>query len=596
VATLTPIWDLEVLFEGGSESAQFAAHLEALQKSIDELQAGVAALNAQKPDKESFVALFLHAQETLKMVKQAMAFCSCLMAQNVKDAKAKLHHGRVQSLYAAYLSAMTQLDKHLLAASDEEWQAVLNDPRLQQVAFPLDERRQRAAEKLPTEQEALIGDLSVDGYHAWQSLYNTIIGRISVPFEIDGETVHLSVGQLQNMYSHPNRDVRARAFAAWENAFAENAELIATALNHLAGFRIQTYKHRGWESVLKEPLDLNRMSQETLDAMWDTVERNKDTLIQYLNRKAKLLGVEKLSYFDQFAPLGGDASSKLSYDEGAAFILEQFEKFSPDMAAFAKRAFEERWIEAENRPGKRPGGFCTSFPMKGQSRIFMTYDGSMANVATLAHELGHAYHNEVMKDLPMMLQSYAMNVAETASTFAELIVADAALKQAQSDEERIALLEDKLQRCVAFFLDIHARFQFEVSFYAERKKGLVSVERLNELMVEAQKKSYKGALDLYHPHFWASKLHFYSTMVPFYNFPYTFGYLFSTGVYARALQEGPEFAKKYVELLRDTGSMTVEELASKHLGVDLTKPDFWQSAVDVALADVREFLRLTENK
>ncbi|MCX7570304.1 M3 family oligoendopeptidase [Tumebacillus sp. DT12] len=593
--TLDQNWDLDVLFPGGSESPQFTAHLEELQEMIHALQAGVAALEQQKPDQETWVGLFTRAQDTQRLIKQAMAFCSCLMAQNVKDGKAKIHHGRVQSLYAAYQSAMTQLDKHTLAASDVEWAAVVADERLAAVAFPITERRLIASQKLPTEQEALIGDLSVDGYHAWQSLYNTVIGSISVPFEKDGQPVKLSVGQLQNMYSHPDRDVRVKAFAAWEEAFAEKSDLISTALNHLAGFRVQVYKHRGWESVLKEPLDINRMSQATLDAMWDTVERNKDVLVQYLNRKAKLLGVEKLSYFDQYAPVG-EANSKLSYDQGAAFILEHFEKFSPDMAAFAKRAFDERWIEAEDRPGKRPGGFCTSFPQQGQSRIFMTYDGSMSNVATLAHELGHAYHNEVMKDLPPMLQSYAMNVAETASTFAELIVSDAALKQAQSDDERIAMLEDKLQRCVAFFLDIHARFQFENNFYAERKNGLVSVDRLNELMVEAQQKSYKGALDLYHPHFWASKLHFYSTGVPFYNFPYTFGFLFSTGVYARALAEGPEFSKKYVALLRDTGSMTVEDLAQKHLGVDLTQPEFWQSAVDIALGDVEEFLRLTEGK
>jgi oligoendopeptidase F len=224
----------------------------------------------------------------------------------------------------------------------------------------------------------------------------------------------------------------------------------------------------------------------------------------------------------------------------------------------------------------------------------MTYSGTMDNVSTLAHELGHAYHQHVMNDMPALAQEYAMNVAETASTFAEMIVSDAALKLAEDKEEKIALLEQKIQNTVAFMMNIHARFIFETRFYEERKSGLVSVERLNELMLEAQKEAYCGMLSEYHPHFWASKLHFYITDVPFYNFPYTFGFLFSSGIYALAQAEGEEFAERYVDLLRDTGSMSVENLAAKHLNVDLSKPDFWLQAIELSLKDIEEFLELTD--
>jgi oligoendopeptidase F len=224
----------------------------------------------------------------------------------------------------------------------------------------------------------------------------------------------------------------------------------------------------------------------------------------------------------------------------------------------------------------------------------MTYAGTASNVATLAHELGHGYHQHVMNDLPALAQDYAMNVAETASTFAELVVSDAAMKGAASEDERMTLLEDKIQRSVAFYMNIHARFLFETQFYEERSKGLVSVEKLNELMVQAQKQGYNDALAEYHPYFWASKLHFYITEVPFYNFPYTFGYMFSAGIYAEALRQGTGFEDKYVALLRDTGRMTVEELADKHLGVDLRQPEFWQRAMDLSAEDVHEFLRITE--
>jgi pepF/M3 family oligoendopeptidase len=387
--------------------------------------------------------------------------------------------------------------------------------------------------------------------------------------------------------------VRTRLFAEWEKAWGDSADYASDALNRLAGFRIQTYKHRGWDSILKEPLDINRMSEKTLQVMWDVIDRNKAPFVAYLRRKADMFGLDALSWHDVDAPVG-QAVKEVTFDEAAGMIVEQFRKFSPKMADFAEMAFENRWIEAEDRPGKRPGGFCTSFPIKGQTRIFMTYANTASNVATLAHELGHAYHQHVMNDMPALAQEYAMNVAETASTFAEMIVADAAVKQASSEEERLTLIEDKIQRSVAFFMNIHARFLFETEFYERRKKGLVGTDELNELMTNAQKRAFKEALGEYHPHFWASKLHFYITGVPFYNFPYTFGYLFSSGIYAVAQREGSGFEDKYIALLRDTGSMTVEELAMKHLGVDLTKPDFWQSAVDLAVEDVTQFLEMTK--
>ncbi|HEU4963950.1 MAG TPA: M3 family oligoendopeptidase [Bacilli bacterium] len=593
---LSETWNLETIFPGGSESAEFASFLNELEQDVNSYAERLGALSAADLTVDQWGALFDTVQDIYARLRQASAFISCLNAQNVKDNKAKLLTGRLQSLSAKYTSAGTLLDKLLLDVSDQQWATLLESPNIAPIAFPVDERRRRAANKLAPEQEALITDLSVDGYHAWGTLYGNIIGRMTIPFEKNGETVELSVGQAQNTYSSSaDRDVRQRAFAAWEEAFSKEAEMIASCLNHLGGFRLQMYKHRGWDSILGEPLDINRMTRETLDTMWAVIEKNKAPLVQFLNRKAKLLGQEKSTWYDMYAPIG-EASTTMTYEEGANFIVEQFRHFDPNLATFAERAFENAWIEAEDRAGKRPGGFCTSLPLTKETRIFMTYNGSASTNATLAHELGHAYHSDVLKDHPTMTQSYAMNVAETASTFAEQIVSDASIKNASSEEERLAMLEDKVQRAVALLMDIHARFIFEQNFYAEREKGLVSVERLNELMVDAQKVAFQGALDEYHPHFWASKLHFYSTGVPFYNFPYTFGFLFSTGVYAQALQEGPTFAAKYVALLQDTGRMTVEDLAQKHLGADLTKPDFWQAAMDVVLADVEEFMRLTEKK
>lgn len=592
---LSQTWNLEPFFAGGSESPEFAQYLNQLEAGIEGLSGTISSLESANTV-DTWVSVLETAQEVFSNLRYATSFTTCLLAQDVKDQQAKIMHGRITKLSAQHGAAMTVLDKQILSADENIWAALLKDERVQPIAFYLEERRLRAGEKLAPEMEALAGDLAVDGYHAWGSLYNTLIGRMAIKVERDGEVKELSVGQAQNMYSGtPDRSVREATFKAWEEAFAQNEELFAANLNNLGGFRWALYKSRGWDSILKEPCDINRMSRATLDVMWDVIDKNKDVFVKFLNRKAELIGTDKLSYYDLYAPTS-TVETSYTYDEGANFIVEQFKEFSTDFADFAKLAFEQSWIEAEDRPGKRPGGFCTGFPGKNETRIFMTYDNSMGAVSTLAHELGHAYHAHVMGDMPFFSRLYAMNVAETASTFAETLVTSAAVRAAKSDDEKIALLEEKVSGSIAMYMDIHARFIFENNFYDERQNGLVSAERLNELMVEAQKKSYRDSLELYHPRFWASKLHFYSTSVPFYNFPYTFGYLFSTGVYALALQEGPSFADKYVALLRDTASMTVEELAKKHLGVDLTQPEFWQNAVDITVKDAEEFLRLTAGK
>ncbi|TVY09427.1 M3 family oligoendopeptidase [Paenibacillus cremeus] len=592
---LPQTWNLERFFPGGSGSSAFAGFLEELRTNIANLNRMLSDLEVPKTAEAA--ATLLPVIELLQkaslQIREADSFTGCLAAENQNDKQAVILGGQVKSIGADYSSALTRFDDFLTRIEGEAWTALLACPELKEITYPLEERRALASEKLPPEQEALINDLAVDGYHGWGELYNTTVSKFRVPFEENGTVKQLSAGQAANKMHSPDRSVRETLFRAWEEQWAEHADYCADALNHLGGFRLKLYERRGWETIHKEPLAINRMSKETLDAMWGVIERGKDVFVQYLERKAKLLGLSQLSWHDVDAPVG-EGSKHFSYDEGAQLIVEQFRRFSPKLADFSVMAFENRWIEAEDRPGKRPGGFCTSFPLTEETRIFMTFGGTASNVATLAHELGHGYHQHVMNDLPALAQDYAMNVAETASTFAEMVVADAAVKSATSDEERLTLLEDKIQRSVAFYMNIHARFIFETAFYEERRRGLVSVERLNELMESAQKEAYRNALAEYHPHFWASKLHFYITEVPFYNFPYTFGYMFSTGLYAEALRRGEAFEEQYVALLRDTGRMTVEDLAQKHLGVDLRKPDFWQQAMDLSIVDVQEFLRLTE--
>ncbi|MFD2613762.1 M3 family oligoendopeptidase [Paenibacillus gansuensis] len=589
---LKQTWNLDTIFPGGSESPAFAEFAEQMVRDISKFAGMLESVNGRVKVQSLEEPIEL-MQSLSNRLREGSAYVECLTAENQNDRKAVLLSGKMRDTHAKFMSSLTQFDQLLTQVPDEDWEAFLTSQKYKPIAFNLEERRQLAGEKMAPALEALANNLAVDGYHGWGEMYNTTVSKVEIPFEENGETKRLSAGQAFNKLHSADRSVRTEMFHKWEAEWGAKADFCADALNHLGGFRTQLYKARGWDSILKEPLQINRMSEQTLDTMWNVINEHSGKFVSFLQRKAKLLGLESLSWYDVDAPLG-TAGKVYSYDEAAELIVEQFRKFSPKMADFAVKAFEEGWIEVEDRPGKRPGGFCTSLPVSKQTRIFMTFSGTASNVSTLAHELGHAYHQYVMDELPAMAQEYAMNVAETASTFAEMIVADAAVKEAESPQEKLALLENKVQSSIAFFMNIQARFLFETRFYAKRKQGLVSTEELNTLMEEAQKEAYQHALNEYHPHFWASKMHFYITEVPFYNFPYTFGYLFSYGIFARALKEGAAFENKYIALLQDTGSMTVEELAQKHLNVDLTQPQFWSEAVGLCVEDVEEFLRMTE--
>lgn len=586
---ISQTWDLENIFRGGSASEQFKHYLTTLNNDIVLLE---EMLKQLKPIKGSI----LHLQSVSVRLIQAHSFVGCLLAQNVHDNRAEILDSELSELSAQFANASNLLDQHLKNISEDDFNALLEDSTLAPISYPLKERRRRISEKLPLDQENLINTLSVDGYHGWSHLYGTVIGQLTIPIKKEGKDVRLSWGQAYTLFSSPNRAMRKAVFESSNQVWEDNQNIFAPVLNHIAGYRLKLYEKRGW-TLLREPLDINRMELSTLNTMWDVIKKNKKIFVDYQNRRARLLGLKKLSWYDLEAPLNINSAQDpciTPYEKAAQNIVEKFTQFSPKMGAFARKAFEEKWIEAEDRSGKRPGGFCTDVPLNKESRIFMTYSGLREDVLVLAHELGHAFHNHVIFEQPVMARDFPMNLAETASTFAEMLMIESDFKEEQDPLKRINLMDGKLQRSVVFLFNIHARFLFESRFHEERKGGMLSSRRLCELMESAQKEAYEGVLEEYHPYFWASKMHFSSTGYPFYNFPYTFGYLFSLGVYQKACTE-KHFEDRYIALLADTGRMSAEELAQKHLGEDLTQEHFWQSTLDFLKRDAEKFLELTED-
>ncbi len=590
-----PTWDLEPIFPNGSKSQEFKVHRRKVKTDLEQAASMLGSLpdSIDKSSLSKWVEFILTLQSTLADIELILAFAGCATAQNVDDADAHAAEAEGDRFHGEWKKLLAGLESRSLKQSDEQWAMLTNAPEMTGLQFHLDELRRIARSKMPVEKEELALELAVNGYHAWNRLYDKMAGDLRAEFEEDGEIKKLSMGQLATKMSSPDRQIRKRAFQAMVSAWDTRADLAAMVLNAQGGFRLSLYKHRNWDSILYEPLTTARLQESSLNAMWDVINKEASRLQPYIDAKKKLLKIDKYRWYDEFAPCG-KSDTLFSFEETGKFIIENVRPFSTDLADFIGMALENRWVEAENRSGKAAGAFCTSFGPIKESRVFMTYAGTFENLLTLAHELGHAYHQWVIKSKPYFAQQYPMTLAETASIFSETLVIDAALAQTSDPQEKLMLLDQKLQAAYVMFTDLRSRYLFDRAFYAERTAGTVQKDRLNEMMVEAQRQAFGDLLDAsgYHPLFWCSKLHFYITEAPFYNFPYVFGYLFSGGVYDRARKEGATFAEKYRNLLADTGSMTSEDVADKHLGVDLTNTDFWKDAVDRSLADVDEFVRL----
>lgn len=595
MARYVPTWNLDPIFPGGSRSQELRRWMEDLDARLSRLDAQVRELPPQPSP--AWKAAILGYQELIGRLSQAGNYTECLEAQNTADAAASQLTGLVDGFTARKNGIAASLENRYLGAAEADWERLLADPELAAIGFALRVTRDHARRKMQAEKEILATSLAKDGYHAWQRLYDKLAGWLRVDFEQNGTRQSLSMGQVTNKMEHPDSAVRRQAFEKIESAWSSVADLAAMALNNQAGFRLTLYGHRGWEDVLYEPLHINRLSRRSLDCMWGVVAEHSKRLVPYLDEKARLLGKPRMTWYDRGAPLGAEAAG-LAYDEAADYIVQQFGLFSPSLTEFARMALEKRWIEAEDRSGKAAGGFCTDFPMSRETRIFMTFGGTFGSMQTLAHELGHAHHTWTLRERPLFAGDYPMTLAETASTFCETLVLDAALRDAADDASRLNLLDRKLEEAATMMMNLRARFLFEAKFFDRRARGPLMAAELCELMVEAQKEAYCGALaeDAYHPHFWASKLHFYLTTSPFYNFPYVFGFLFSKGIYDRAMREGSSFARRYEALLEDTGSMTCEDLARKHLGADLTRPEFWEASVAQATSHVEEFVKLARRQ
>ena len=466
---------------------------------------------------------------------------------------------------------------------------ITTDPFLAEYRYYFEEAKKDATHLLSDELEEVLAKMSISGGKAWSQLFDFMWS--SAQGEYKGEVVTLS--EIRGKAYDSDAEVRKSAYEAELKMYDAIKEPIAFSLNHIKKEVLTTSQLRGFESPLAHTLEASRMSRETLDALLEAIHEYLPNFRKYLRHKAALLGHENgLPFYDLFAPVG-NSSRTFTVEESKDYLIENFKTFSADLAEMTEEFFDKHYIDFYPRKGKVGGAFCANLPMIKQSRVLTNFTGSLSDVVTLAHELGHAYHGLHIENHRPLNQDYSMPVAETASTFNENIIMNTAIKEA-SDEEKIALIESQLQDTTQIIVDIYSRYLFESAVFENREQSFMFSKDLEEMMLSAQKEAYGDGLDqdYLHPYMWACKPHYYSTGLSFYNFPYAFGGLFSKGLYA-IYQEQPEgFVEKYQELLRATTVSSVEDTA-KVLGVDVSTPEFWKKALSEVAESIEAFIALT---
>ncbi len=581
-------WDLSPYFPSfdGPEYRQF---VETYRRDIEELLDAwprLGPLTAQT--KDAWVDALLRLEALGVRGSHLGSYLSCLSSADTESEPIQEAYAGLTALRAQQSKIWVLAQSGFKQAGDADFQALLDDPRLKECEYYLSRLRQEAKWTMPEALELLASDLSVDGITAWGRLYDQVSGNLKFDMP-DGRRVPMA--EKNSLLEHRDPAVRKATLERSNAAWAGVEDVTAAALNAIAGTRLTLDRRRGIPHFLDVALFDAAITRRTLDTLLDVVARHRDIPRRYLKLKAKLLGVERLGFQDVACPLPVKVDDSLTWEQARQRVLDAFGRSYPALRDFARMALEQRWVDSEPRTGKRQGGFCTSSYMIRQSRVFMTFHGTSGGVQTLAHELGHAFHNWVMRDLRAWARPYPMTLAESASTFGETLVTDALLADPQATpQQKAVVLNTRLEDSQAYLLNVPMRFIFEHAFYEERARGPVRVSRLKELMLKAEEECYGDSVDpaTLDPYFWASKLHFYITGVRFYNFPYIFGYLFSMGLFARFKQEGPAFFEQYEKLLRLTGSDTAEGVARRALGGDLEKPDYWEDSLKLVAQDLQQ--------
>ena len=577
-------WDLGYLYAGFDDES-FRGDLGSLKADGDALRALLS--DESLTEAKKLEKLVLSTEKLSDKLSRLWLFVSCTLAVDATNAEANKADDQLSTIYTTLEPVFSAITRFTAGMKDLEG-AIAGSEYLGRCAFALLEMKDQAKHLIPDTIEPWILEMQLSGGNAFSQLRDKLDSTVSVDYRDE----KLPLAGVRGKAYDPDPQVRRDAYDAEIAAYSKIELPMSYCLNSIKMEARTLAKARGFDSVLDMTLDSSRMDRETLDALWTAVREFLPDFRRYLKAKAGILGHENgLPFWDLFAPVG-NAAKKFTIEEARETLIREMGKFTPKMAEFIDHAFEARWIDLYPRDGKTGGAFCAGAHFANRSLVMTNFQGSFSDVSTLAHELGHAWHNRCLAGLPNLMIDTPMPLAETASIFNETMLSYQVLKSC-SPEERLTLLESGLMEATQTVVDIYSRFLFEQEVIDTRADHAMTVDELKDAMLRAQEASYGDGLraDARHPYMWACKSHYYSSGYNYYNFPYAFGLLFGKGVFARYLEKGSAFVDDYCKLLRFCGSAKVADVAAS-VGIDVRNPDFWRSSLAVIREDIDEFCRL----
>lgn len=575
-------WSLKEFYTGLDDPA-YEEDIARAENKVKELEAFVKT--GDKLSWKEIAEEGLTLREEIELPLDRLGFYLS-MRQSVEsengDIVAQLN--RIMKIIADVTPFDTALDKLLAGIPDVD--ALGKESTLvREYSFYLKEIQKNAEHLLPDEVEEMIAAMNLTAGSSWSRMQAYLTSTVEVDY--DGDKVTLS--QIRNLAYSSDAAVRKAAYEAELAAYEKIKDPIAFSINNIKNQVTMLSHKRGYESPLAMTLEQSRMKRETLDALMEAIRESLPVFRKYMRKKGELLGHENgLPWYDLFAPIG-KSDKTYTLEEARDYLLEVFEKFSPDMSDLMRDAFDNEWIDFYPRKGKVGGAFCAGISQFKQSRILTNYDGTFNSIRTLSHELGHAFHNRQKENGRILNQGYTMPVAETASTFNEVHLGQTVMAEA-SGEERLGLLEHDLCEYTQVIVDIYSRYLFETAVFEQSQGKFLVADDLKQMMLDAQREAYGDGLDerTLHPYMWVNKSHYYRESLSFYNFPYAFGSLFALGLYALFRREGEAFVGKYEAMLKATPCCTVEEAAAM-VGIDVTNKAFWQEGLNEVAREVEEF-------
>ena len=581
-------WNLDILYTG-FDTEEYTNDYKRLEEVIPELTA-LAESVADMPAAEFLTKYVKTNEELSSLVEKLAIYANLRYSANTRDTDAASMLGRIMQLISSTAAPTAQIEKAISEIENLD-EVIDSTPALHEFRYLITNVKRDSRYLLSDKEETVLAKMDMSGASAWSDLQSNLTSGVKVKY--NGEDITLSA--VRNLAYSPDKDVRKNAFEAEIACYDSIKDAVAFALNSIKLQVLTVCELRGYESPLAKSLYQSRMKKETLDALLGAMEEYLPAFRKYLKAKAKALGHEgSLPFYDLFAPMG-KSDTVYTVDDAKNYLLNIFAKFDTDLHDMVKCAFENGWIDFFPREGKVGGAFDCGVPSAKQSRVLTNFDGSFSDVVTLAHELGHSFHDRQVFSHSVLNQGYSMPVAETASTFNEVLVMETAIANAKDKDEKLALIESQLMDACQIIVDIYSRFLFEASVFENRPMEFMSADRMCELMTDAQKKAYGDGLDenALHPYMWLCKGHYYSGGLSFYNYPYAFGGLFARGLYAKYKEVGSPFVSTYKAMLTATSISDVEECA-KIAGVDLTDKNFWRAGLQSIADRIDEFCELVK--